>query len=190
MSENEIGIAVLSFFAGAIIFYLLILIKLINICDKCAKCQECQNLTLQEKIINSFENTLKIQKRNSGETAIESIEDQFKNDYINFFNNNPEYNKYQLTESNTIETFPDSKFTFWRFILDTLDIELIDYNTINMEKMDDSKYLRWLQEKKKIQYYANMSMSIPNPDEKELEKEAADEYYKTRNDVLPPTQLF
>jgi hypothetical protein len=89
-----------------------------------------------------------------------------------------------------ISEFPNEKINFWKLILDTLDIELIDYNTKNMEKMDDSQYLRWLQEKKKIQYYANISRLIPEPDKKVLEKEAADEYYKTRNDVLPPTLLF
>ncbi len=149
---NAIGVAIISFFLGVLICLIGIEFKFISVCKQC---DPCPKITLQDKILNTFSNTINTRLTKSIITHTPELRNIYLNDYITFFKNYPEYFEYMMTEKDIIKDLPNKKFTFFLFIRDVIDTEYINKKDKLIPTMSDEELLNWVTEKFTIKYHLN-----------------------------------
>lgn len=193
---NTILINFLSFIAGALIFYILILIKLIPICNNynnsskkliCPTTPVGNNISLKDKIINSFQNTInnRLQKIKLHQHYFNIFErdDIYFQDYSKFFNENPEYINFKHQKDDIITQLPHEALSFFIFIEDILKIHLIRINDEIITDMNDLNLMHWLTIKEYLRYIAKMSTDVEPPTNISMANLAALKYKKIRNAI-------
>lgn len=152
---NVIGVAIISVFLGILICLLGIEYNFISVCKPCKQCDPCPKITLQDKILNTFTNTINTRLTKSVITDTLELRNIYLNDYITFFKNYPEYFEYMMTEDDIIEDLPDKKITFFLFIRDVIDTEYINKKDKLIPTMSDEELLNWVTERFTIKYHLN-----------------------------------
>lgn len=153
---NVIGVAIISVFLGILICLLGIEYNFISVCKPCKQCDPCPKITLQDKILNTFTNTINTRlTKNMLVIDMNEYQNIYFNDYTQFFNTYPEYNKYKLTKEDRLTDNLDNRILFFLFIQDTLNSKIIYEKDKLISTMGIDELLQWIGEKLNMQYYSN-----------------------------------
>ncbi len=178
---NAIAVAIISFFLGILICLLGIEYNFISVCKPCKQCDPCPKITLQDKILNTFTNTINTRlTKNMSVIDMNEYQNIYLNDYTQFFNTYPEYAEYKLSSGDDVTDNLDNRLLLFLFIQDTLNSKIIYEKDKLISTMSNEELLQWIEEKLTMQHHSNR-MNIQSLGRMERTERIMTEFNKIKN---------
>ncbi len=165
---------------GAILCFVLILIGWIPICPKCnnsiAVCPMPESI--HDKIIKAFPNSLVFM--NKYDFSSNDFENTYADEYYKFFSTNPEYNLYNISNSEKkFNSLLDSRIQLSNFIFKTLVNYMLTSQFNKADQMTDKELLNLILVKH-LAEFTEHTLQMTDDIYKQLSDDAKQEFYTMR----------